>query len=101
MLVPHKGSWKDANIVRTAEEFIAPPNVVYQGIHAGNRPKSASFLSVNPSNILVSSIKKSEIGDDLIIRCVETNESEDKSDVAVPADGETWTVILLHARSRR
>ncbi len=48
-------------------------------------------MSVNPSNILVSSIKKSEIGDDLIIRCVETNGVKTKATLRLPADGETWT----------
>jgi alpha-mannosidase len=55
-----------------AEEFTAPIPVIYQGIHRGNRPLSASFLSVDVPNVVVSAVKKSEDGDDLIIRCYKT-----------------------------
>ena len=72
LLVPHAGAWQDAGIVRLAEEFTAPVPVVYQGIHPGNRPLSASFLSVDAPNVVVSVVKKGEDGDDLIIRCYET-----------------------------
>lgn len=72
MLVPHAGSWKEAKIPRRTEEFMAPPFVIYQGIHTGAMPKSGSFLSVSQANILITAIKKSEDDDDLIFRCVET-----------------------------
>ena len=72
LLVPHTGAWQDAGIVRMAEEFTAPIPIIYQGIHAGNRPLSASFLSVDAPNVVVSVVKKSEDGDDLIVRCYET-----------------------------
>ena len=72
LLVPHQETWQKSNIARIAEEFIAPPIAIYQGIHGGTMPKSGSFLSVDAPNIVVSSIKLSETGDDLIIRCVET-----------------------------
>jgi alpha-mannosidase len=73
LLVPHQETWQKSNIARIAEEFIAPPIAIYQGIHGGTMPKSGSFLAVDVPNVVVSSIKLSEIGDDLIIRCVETS----------------------------
>jgi alpha-mannosidase len=73
LLAPHKDSWQQGNIARIAEEFIAPPVSIYQGIHKGTMPKSGSFLSVDAKNVVVSAVKKSENGDDLILRCVETN----------------------------
>jgi alpha-mannosidase len=72
LLVPHKGTWKESNIVRIAEEFSAPSVVIYQGIHAGSMPKAGSFLAVDALNVVVSAIKLSENGEDIIIRCVET-----------------------------
>jgi alpha-mannosidase len=72
LLAPHAGAWQEAGIVRSAEELMAPVPVIYQGIHAGNRPLSGSFLSVDAPNIVVSAVKKAEEGDDLIIRCYET-----------------------------
>jgi alpha-mannosidase len=46
--------------------------VIYQGIHAGARPQSASFLSVDVPNVVVTVVKRAEEGDDLIVRCYET-----------------------------
>lgn len=73
MLVPHAGTWQESNMVRIAEEFMAPFVPIYQGIHRGTMPKSGSFLAVDASNVIVSAIKQAEEGEDLIIRCVETN----------------------------
>ena len=71
-LFPHTGSWKKNSIPRLAEEFIAPHLIIYQGIHGGSKPRSDSFLSVEPENIIISAIKKSENDEDIILRCVET-----------------------------
>jgi alpha-mannosidase len=90
MLVPHKESWKEAGIPRIAEEFISCPVALYQGIHPGSMPKSASFLSVDKPNIIVSSVKKSEVGDDLIIRCVETNGQETAATLQFPSTDFRW-----------
>jgi alpha-mannosidase len=72
LLVPHAAGWREAGIVRMAEEFTAPVPVLYQGIHPGSRPGSASFLSVDVPNVVVSAVKKAEDGNDLIVRCYET-----------------------------
>jgi len=72
LLTPHLGSWQDVNAPRIAEEFIAPPIAVYQGIHPGTMFKSASFLSVDAPNVIISAIKMAEESYDGIIRLVET-----------------------------
>jgi alpha-mannosidase len=72
LLAPHAGAWQEAGIVRWAEEFTAPLPLIYQGIHAGIRPPSGSFLSVDAPDVVVSVVKKAEEGDDLILRCYET-----------------------------
>lgn len=73
MLVPHRGTWQDNSVTRKAEEFLSPPVAIYQGIHGGSMPGAGSFVSVNDANIIVSSIKQAEEGEDLIVRCVETS----------------------------
>ncbi|MBK6282564.1 MAG: hypothetical protein IPF54_07760 [Draconibacterium sp.] len=72
LLVPHKDSWKESNIVQLAEVLVAPPISIYQGIHGGKLPKSGSLLSTDKQNVIVTSIKLAEDNDDLIIRCVES-----------------------------
>jgi alpha-mannosidase len=51
---------------------VAPVTVLYQGIHKGFRPLTASFLSVDAPDIVVSVLKQAEDGNDLIVRCYET-----------------------------
>jgi alpha-mannosidase len=72
-LVPHTGTWQSAGIVRLAEEYTAPVPVLYQGIHGGSGPQSGSFLSVDADNVVVTALKKAEEGEDLILRCYETD----------------------------
>ena len=71
LLVPHQESWQKSNVVRIAEEFIAPCPITYQGIHTGKLPKSGSFLSVDAPNVIVTAVKQSENGEDTIVRLVE------------------------------
>jgi len=73
LLMPHPGTWQDLEVVRRAEEFTAPVPVIYQGIHGGSRPLAASYLSVDVPNVVVSVVKKAEVGNDIIIRAYETS----------------------------
>lgn len=71
LLTPHSGTWKENAIQRTAEEFIAPPLSIYQGIHGGTMPKSGSFLSSSSPSVIITSVKQAEFSKDIIVRCVE------------------------------
>ena len=73
LLIPHQDTWQNSNIARISEEFSAPSIAIYQGIHGGKMPKSGSFLAVDVQNVIVSTVKQSENGEDIIIRCIETS----------------------------
>jgi alpha-mannosidase len=73
LLVPHAETWREAGLPRMADEFTAPTPIIYQGIHPGKRTQSGSFLSIEPRNIIAGAIKKSETGDELILRLIETD----------------------------
>lgn len=90
-LAPHAGDWRDAGVVRMAEEFTAPAPVIYQGIHPGDQPASASFLSVDASNVVVSVLKQAEDGDDLIVRCYETAGRATTATLKLGLLGRQWT----------
>jgi len=91
VLVPHSGAWQDAGIVRLAEEMMAPVPVLYQGIHGGTRAPSASFLSVDAPNVVVSTVKQAEDGNDLIIRCYETAGRATKASLDLGLVHRHWT----------
>jgi|WetSurMetagenome_2_1015567.scaffolds.fasta_scaffold00001_445 alpha-mannosidase len=94
MLVPHRGTWKENSIVRTAEEFNSPFLMIYQGIHQGNMPASGSFISTDSQGIIVSSVKLAESGEDLIIRCVETNGNIVEAGINLHFAGQKWKGIF-------
>ncbi|MDR2765352.1 MAG: glycosyl hydrolase-related protein [Tannerella sp.] len=89
-LVPHRGSWQEARIPRIAGEFMTPPVSIYQGIHPGTMPKSASFLEVDAPNVIVTALKKSEDGDDLILRLVETSGQDTDVTLRFPSNNFRW-----------
>jgi alpha-mannosidase len=94
MLVPHKESWKESNIVRIAEEFSAPSLAIYQGIHGGSLSKSNSFLSVDSPNVVVTAIKNAEDDDDLIVRCVELVGKETSAQINFGFNNRSWSGIF-------
>jgi alpha-mannosidase len=91
LLVPHSGNWKKKNIPGIAEEFTVPSFAVYQGIHGGSLPKSSSFLSVDVPNVIVSAIKLSETGGDIIVRCVETSALSTRATIDMRFADRKWT----------
>jgi alpha-mannosidase len=91
LLVPHAGTWQSVNIPRLAEEFVSPSLVIYQGTHKGTMPKSRSFLSVNAKNLVISAVKHSETGDDIIIRVVETAGEHVSATVTLSLLNKSWT----------
>ena len=90
LLVPHSDTWEKINVPGIAEEFISPSVAIYQGIHGGSMPKSGSFLSVDVPNVIVSAIKLSESGEDIIIRCVETSSSPTSASIDLRFAGRKW-----------
>jgi alpha-mannosidase len=91
MLVPHAGAWHDVPLPRLTEEFMSPEPIIFQGIHPGARPQSASFLSLDQPNIIVAAIKRSEEGDDQIVRCVEVNGISGPASLNLTFANKIWT----------
>jgi len=90
LVVPHTDTWEKCNIARIAEEFISPPLIIYQGIHGGTMPKSASFLSSHSENVVISAVKLAEEGDDIILRCVETSGLTVDAALVLGFAGKNW-----------
>ena len=94
LLTPHKDSWQDINAPRIAEEFIAPPLPIYQGIHGGRMRKSGSFVAIDQPNVIVSAVKEAENGNDIIVRCVETLGKTANANIHFRTFGYSWPVSL-------
>ncbi len=71
-LIGHKGDWFSAGIHRHAYEHNVPMRAIHGIFSNENKgqklPPSMSFMSIEPSNLVVSTLKRSELGDGLILR---------------------------------
>jgi alpha-mannosidase len=75
-LLPHSGGWDQAGTPRRAAELNQRPVAMFATYHPdGDLPQSASFIQVEPANVLVSVLKQAEDGADLILRAYETDKT--------------------------
>ena len=72
-LIPHGGDWRAARVPKRAWELNAPAFIHCESAHPGTRPPQASLLGTEAGNVLLSVIKMSEEGGDIIIRGHETD----------------------------
>ena len=89
-MVPHRGSWQEANVARRAWELNVPPMTVNEYLHEGSLPKAASFLRVEPQNVLVTVCKKAEDADALIVRAYESAGQPCTVKIEMPVLGLRW-----------
>lgn len=75
-LYPHSKDWREADTVRRAYELNNPLIPVIADRHSGTLPQRYSFLKVEPSNIVVTALKKAEDSDDWILRFYECEGSD-------------------------
>lgn len=72
-LLPHAGSWEDAETVQRAAELNRPPVALMESFHPGVLKQKDSYVTVEPNSVVLSVIKRAEDNDDLILRCFETS----------------------------
>jgi len=77
-LVPHEGDWRDAGVVRAAQQLNAEPTVLVDSFHPGELGWSGSFASISGSGVVVSVLKGPEDAgstssrDGVVLRAYET-----------------------------
>jgi len=81
MLLPHRGSWKDAGTVKLAESLNTSPIAFIEYNHKGLLPQEKSFIKVDKENIIVSATKEAEDMEDLIVRAYETKQEATKVNI--------------------
>ena len=82
-LYPHRSDFRTAHTARRAYEFNYPLLHVEETNHSGTLPPTHSFISIEPDNLILTVIKKSEDSDDLVLRCYETFAEDSKAVIRV------------------
>lgn len=91
-LLPHTGSWQDANVVHHALALNQPAIALLESYHPeGTLSQTDSFIAVAPDNIVVTALKQAEDGDDLILRAYETTQTATDATIHLPLWQRTLT----------
>jgi alpha-mannosidase len=70
-LLPHAGALPESDVVREAEALNLPLRVVDTTAHPGDLPRRAQAVHVAGGTVAVTTVKKSERGDALVVRLCE------------------------------
>jgi alpha-mannosidase len=71
-LYPHRNGVKRGDVIRKGFEFNTVTPVKLPRIHLGSLPSTNSFIRVFNKNIIISAVKESEDGKNLLLRFYET-----------------------------
>ncbi len=95
-LVPYAGSWQEANVVKFAQELNNP---ILADVRAGAGVSPASRLHLEPSNVVLSSIKAApDDADHLVVRVYETAGRATEAVLTVPQAHRFWSSDLQENR---
>jgi alpha-mannosidase len=90
-VLPHSGSWDKAEVWRQALTFNNPPRAFTTGMEKnrltfkpGAQPAERSFLSVSGRNVILSSVKKAEVGEALVVRLYNPSENGTEALIQLP-----------------
>ena len=75
-LMPHEGDWREGGVMQAAHAFNVPLQAAQTSRHAGALPRSLGFLTLEPSELVVTAIKKAEEGDAVVVRLYNPTDSE-------------------------
>jgi len=67
-IYPHAGNWDDSSVFRQADLLNLPLEIGQAGPHKGDLPKTMSFLSLQPDELVLTSVKRCEERDTIILR---------------------------------
>jgi alpha-mannosidase len=67
-IMPHPGNWQKGSVYKEAEKFTLPLETAQAGKGGGDLPKQLSFVEVLPAEIVLSTMKKCEHRDTLVLR---------------------------------
>ena len=98
-LMPHSGDWKNG-VWKEADDFnvpvyaAEPPSVSLSKPNA-TKPAEDSLLIVSPSTIVMSGIKQSEDGNNLIIRLAEVYGNETLTTITLPVTAKSVDIVNI------
>lgn len=72
-LLPHQGSWQEAGVLQAAYELNNPATAMVKTIQGGQLPDAFSLVHADQPNVVVETVKQSELDDALVLRAYEAH----------------------------
>ncbi len=82
-LIPHAGNWRKAGTIKAAALLNQPLTTTFETFHGGSLPQRGGFLAVDSDNIIMTALKKSYRGDDIVLRMYESAGVETDTTIGV------------------
>ncbi|WP_223591734.1 alpha-mannosidase [Neobacillus bataviensis] len=81
-LVPHKGDWREGDIVKEAYDLNVPLMAAeLKANPSGNLPDDFQFAEIDRDNVLLETVKKAEDDDSIVVRFYEYKQFRNKTNV--------------------
>jgi alpha-mannosidase len=100
-MYPHAGKWEDAKVWKAAHRHNVPVQVIQTARHDGDLPGHLSFMRIEPANLVLSAIKKSERADSIIIRFYNTTNESVEGKVSFPGEAKEVNLVNLNEEFQR
>jgi len=94
-LYPHSGDWKQALTIRHGYEYNYRLQAMQVEPHMGTLPPSYSFVHTDAQNVVLTTMKKAEDGNSLILRFYDWAGKEGAVQWHVPKDATSATIVNL------
>jgi len=85
-IVPHDGTRQPSAMTKDGYEFNHQIEVIATNVHKGDLAKEREFMTINPSNVILSGIKKAEDGHGLVLRLYEVDGKAVEAQVKIDPD---------------
>ncbi len=82
-LIPHSGDWRKAGTAKAAALLNQPLTTTFETFHGGSLPQRSGFFAVDCDNVIMTALKKSYRGDDIILRMYESAGVETDASIGV------------------
>lgn len=83
-LYPHQGTWKEAWTLQRGYESNSPLLALRNEVHKGSLPEVHSFMKLEPSNLVLTTVKKAEDSEAWILQWYEARGEDSQSMLTLP-----------------
>lgn len=78
-IYPHKGDWRNGEVVKAGYELNHPAIPLPAQVHAGTLSSTGSLLEIASSHVVIDTVKPAEAGDGIVVRLYEASGGRERA----------------------